>query len=207
MNYTKYVIISFLVFLSVFSASLCGAAVPTYSEKLDGYLLNSEIYRGDTIGSIYLPEVPIYPPMKFKNKKTEKFYWKTVRDVKKVYPYMKFIGTEYKRINSICDTISDPKVKKKYMKMYEKQLLDEYKPVMKTFTLSQGKMLIKLIDRELEETSYDIIKQFRGGFVAWWWQLFAKMLGADLKDDFDATEKEKDRIIERVITLYEAGVL
>jgi hypothetical protein len=43
--------------------------------------------------------------------------------------------------------------------------------------------------------------------VAWWWQLFAKMLGADLKDDFDATEKEKDRIIERVITLYEAGVL
>ncbi len=95
MNYTKYVIISFLVFLSVFSASLCGAAVPTYSEKLDGYLLNSEIYRGDTIGSIYLPEVPIYPPMKFKNKKTEKFYWKTVRDVKKVYPYMKFIGTEY----------------------------------------------------------------------------------------------------------------
>lgn len=207
MNYTKYVIISFLVFLSVFSASLCGAAVPTYSEKLDGYLLNSEIYRGDTIGSIYLPEVPIYPPMKFKNKKTEKFYWKTVRDVKKVYPYMKFIGTEYKRINAICDTISDPKVKKKYMKMYEKQLLDEYKPVMKTFTLSQGKMLIKLIDRELEETSYDIIKQFRGGFVAWWWQLFAKMLGADLKDDFDATEKEKDRIIERVITLYEAGVL
>lgn len=207
MNYTKYVIISFLVFLSVFSASLCGAAVPTYSEKLDGYLLNSEIYRGDTIGSIYLPEVPIYPPMKFKNKKTEKFYWKTVRDVKKVYPYMKFIGTEYKRINAMCDTISDPKVKKKYMKMYEKQLLAEYKPVMKTFTLSQGKMLIKLIDRELEATSYDLIKQFRGGFVAWWWQLFAKMLGADLKDDFDASEKEKDRIIERVITLYEAGVL
>ncbi len=207
MNYTKYVIISFLVFLSVFSASLCGAAVPTYSEKLDGYLLNSEIYRGDTIGSIYLPEVPIYPPMKFKSKKTEKFYWKTVRDVKKVYPYMKFIGTEYKRINAMCDTISDPKVKKKYMKMYEKQLLDEYKPVMKTFTLSQGKMLIKLIDRELEATSYELIKQFRGGFVAWWWQLFAKMLGADLKDDFDASEKEKDRIIERVITLYEAGVL
>ena len=207
MNYTKYVIISFLVFLSVFSASLCGAAVPTYSEKLDGYLLNSEIYRGDTIGSIYLPEVPIYPPIKFKNKKTEKFYWKTVRDVKKVYPYMKFIGTEYKRINAICDTISDAKVKKKYMKMYEKQLLDEYKPVMKTFTLSQGKMLIKLIDRELEATSYELIKQFRGGFVAWWWQLFAKMLGADLKDDFDASEKEKDRIIERVITLYEAGVL
>ena len=199
----KYIIISYLLFLSLAAM----AAVPNYSEKLGGYLLNAEIYQGDTIGTIVLPEVPIYPPMKFKNKKQEKFYWKTVRDVKKVYPYMKFIGTEYKRINAICDTISDPKEKKKYMKMYEKQLLDDYKPVMKKFTLSQGKMLIKLIDRELEETSYDIIKQFRGGFVAWWWQLFAKMLGADLKDDYNISEREKDRIIERVITLYEAGVL
>ncbi len=199
----KYVIIS--IFL--FSSLICVASVPRYSEKLGGYLLNAEIYQGDTIGTIVLPEVPIYPPMKFKNKKQEKFYWKTVRDVKKVYPYMKFIGTEYKRINAICDTISDPKLKKKYLKKYEKELLDEYKPVMKKFTLSQGKMLIKLIDRELEETSYDIIKQFRGGFVAWWWQLFAKMLGADLKDDYNISEREKDRIIERVITLYEAGVL
>ena len=199
----KYINILFLV---VFAFKI-QAAVPTYSEKLGGYLLNSEIYKGDTIAVVELREVPIFPPAKFKNKKTEKFYWKTVRDVKKVYPYMKFIGTEYKRINAICDTISDPKEKKKYMKMYEKQLLAEYKPVMKTFTLSQGKMLIKLIDRELEATSYDLIKQFRGGFVAWWWQLFAKMLGADLKDDYNLSESEKDRIIERVITLYEAGVL
>lgn len=78
---------------------------------------------------------------------------------------------------------------------------------MKKFTLSQGKMLIKLIDRELEATSYDLIKQFRGGFVAWWWQVFAKILGADLKEEYNISESEKDRIIERVITLYEAGVL
>lgn len=195
-----------ILFLMLFTINIV-AQTPYYSEKLGGYLLNSEVYKGDTIASVTLREVPIYPAQKFKSKKTEKFYWKTVRDVKKVYPYMKFIGAEYKRINAICDTISDPKEKKKYMKMYEKQLLAEYKPVMKKFTLSQGKMLIKLIDRELEATSYDLIKQFRGGFVAWWWQVFAKMLGADLKDDYDATEKEKDRIIERVITLYEAGVL
>lgn len=181
--------------------------IPRYSEVLDGYLLNSEIYKGDTIPIVHLSEVPIYPPPKFENKRAEKFYWRTVRDVKKVYPYMKFIGAEYKRINAICDTISDPKKKKKYLKMYEKELVKEYKPVMKTFTLSQGKMLIKLVDRELEETSYELIKQFRGGFVAWWWQLFAKIVGADLKEDYNASEKEKDRIIERVITLYEAGVL
>ena len=105
----KYIIISYFLFLSL----VVVASIPTYSEKLNGYLLNSEIYSGDTIGIVYLPEVPIYPAPKFKNKKQEKFYWKTVRDVKKVYPYMKFIGTEYKRINAICDTISDPKLKKK----------------------------------------------------------------------------------------------
>ena len=65
----KYVIISYLLFLSLVAV----AAVPNYSEKLGGYLLNSEIYRGDTIGSVYLPEVPIYPAPKFKNKRQEKF--------------------------------------------------------------------------------------------------------------------------------------
>lgn len=183
------------------------AQTPYYSEKLGGYLLNTEFYKGDTIATYCLSEVPIYPPLKFENKKKEKFYWKTVRDVKKVYPYMKFIGSEYRRINALCDTIQDPKLKKKYLKKYEKELVNEYKPIMRTLTLSQGKMLIKLVDRELESTSYELIKQFRGGFVAWWWQVFAKMLGADLKEDYNASEKEKDRIIERVITLYEAGVL
>ncbi len=199
----KNILILFFILFTINSV----AQKPYYSEGLGAYILNSEIYKGDTIGVFTLNEVPIYPAPKFKNKKQEKFYWKTVRDVKKVYPYMKFIGAEYKRINAICDTISDPKEKKKYMKMYEKQLLAEYKPIMKKFTLSQGKMLIKLIDRELEATSYDLIKQFRGGFVAWWWQVFAKILGADLKEEYNISESEKDRIIERVITLYEAGVL
>jgi hypothetical protein len=182
-------------------------ALPYYSEQLQGYLLATEWHKGELIPTTQLNEVPVFPPIKFESTKTEKFYWKTVRDVKKVYPYVKFVGQEYRRIDAMCDTISDPKIKKKYLKQYEKELLAEYKPIMKTFTLSQGKMMIKLIDRECEKDSYDLIKQFRGGFVAWWWQVFAKMLGAGLKDDYNVSQKEQDRIIERVITLYEAGVL
>ena len=93
------------------------------------------------------------------------------------------------------------------MKKYEKALLKQYEPTMRKFTLSQGKMMIKLIDRETNKTSYELIKEIRGGFVAFWWQAFAKMVGADLKEDFNLSTKEKDRIIERVITLYEAGML
>ncbi|MBR4482625.1 MAG: DUF4294 domain-containing protein, partial [Paludibacteraceae bacterium] len=85
-------------------------------------------------------------------------------------------------------------------------LLKKYEPTMREFTLSQGKMMIKLIDREMDKTGYALIKEIRGGFVAWWWQVFAKIVGADLKEDFNTSKREQDRIIERVITLYEAGI-
>lgn len=197
----------FIVFLVLSSMSLVAWSLPYYSEQLQGYLLFGEMYKGEIIPSAQLNEVPVFPPLKFKSKKAEKFYWRTVRDVKKVYPYVKFVGEEYRRIDAMCDTISDKKEKKRYLKKYEKELLKKYKPIMKTFTLSQGKMMIKLIDRECEKSSYELIKEFRGGFVAWWWQVFAKMLGADLKDDYNISQKEQDKIIERVILLYEAGAL
>lgn len=176
-----------------------------YSEALGGYMLNQVVYKGDTIPYVELREVPVYP--KLKNKKQEKFYWKTVRDVKLVYPYVKIVAKEYAMINAKFDTIVDKKQRMKYTKKYEKQLLKKYEPTMREFTLSQGKMMIKLIDREMDKTGYALIKEIRGGFVAWWWQLFAKMVGADLKEDFNTSKREQDRIIERVITLYEAGVL
>ena len=197
----------FIVLLGLAFMAEVATAVPYYSENLQGYLLATEWYKGEMIPVTELNEVPVFPPLKFTSKKKEKFYWRTVRDVKKVYPYVKFVGKEYRRVDAMCDTISDPKEKKRYLKAYEKQLVKEYMPIMKTFTLSQGKMMIKLIDRECEKNSYDLIKQFRCGFVAWWLQLFAKMFGANLKDEYDISQKEQDRIIERVILLYEAGAL
>lgn len=177
-----------------------------YSSAVNGYILNSTVHKGDTIPLVILRDVPIYPK-KFKNKKQEKFYWKTVRDVKVVYPYVKIVGSEYARINTMFDTVTDEKLREKYTKKYERELLKKYTPIMSDFTLSQGKMMIKLIDRETDKNAYSIIKEIRGGFVAWWWQAFAKMVGSDLKEDYNASEREKDQIIERVITLYEAGLL
>ena len=175
-----------------------------YNEALGGYMLPYVLIEGDTVPSLSLREVPVYPPVK---KQSEKFYWKTVRDVKKVYPYVKIVGSEYARISAMLDTIPDEEVRNKLMKKYEKALLKQYEPTMRKFTLSQGKMMIKLIDRETNKTSYELIKEIRGGFVAFWWQAFAKLVGADLKEDFNLSTKEKDRIIERVIVLYEAGML
>lgn len=175
-----------------------------YHEELGGYLVPYVLQDGDTLPALSFRELPVYPPVK---KKTEKFYWKTVRDVKKVYPYVKIVGSEYARMSAKLDSIPDRKQRDKLMKQYEKALLKQYEPTLRKFTLSQGKMMIKLIDRETDKTSYQLIKEFRGGFVAFWWQAFAKCVGADLKEDYDFSAKEKDRIIERVITLYEAGML
>lgn len=176
-----------------------------YSTELGGYIVNQVVYKGDTIPYVELGELPVYP--KLKNKRQEKFYWKTVRDVKLVYPYVKIVAKEYAMINAKFDTITDKRQRMKFTKKYEKQLLKKYEPTMREFTLSQGKMMIKLINREMDKTGYALIKEIRGGFVAWWWQVFAKIVGADLKDDFNTSKREQDRIIERVITLYEAGVL
>ncbi len=124
------------------------------------------------------------------------------------------IGKMLKEMDKEMAALPDDKARKKYMEAKEDELLATYKPVMKKFTLSQGKMLIRLVDRECNKTSYQLIKQFRGGFRAVFWQGFAKMMGcllytsdaANLKTTYDPNN-EDDKIVERVINLVEAGQL
>jgi len=97
------------------------------------------------------------------------------------------------------------KEKQEFVKGMERALKRQYTPVLKNMTLSQGKLLIKLIDRETEHTSYDLVKQLRGGFRAFFWQGVAKIFGANLKDTYD--EFGEDQYIEDLIMLYEAGLL
>ena len=112
-----------------------------------------------------------------------------------------------KEIDKDLAALPNDRERKKYMEAKEEELLATYKPILKKFTLSQGKMMIRLVDRECNKTSYQLIKQFRGGFRAVFWQGFAKMLGANLKVSYDANTSEEDRIVERVINLVEAGQL
>jgi hypothetical protein len=181
------------------------AAVPNYSEKLDGYLLNSEIYRGDTIGSIILPEVPIYPAPKFKNKRQEKFYWKTVRDVKKTLPYAKLIYDILVETYQYMETLPDDESRQRHLVKMEDELFKQYKPVLKKFTYSQGKMLIKLVNRECNQSSYELIRAFLGSFRAGFWQTFGGIFGVILKTEWDP--EGKDAELERICVLVEQGLL
>ncbi len=162
--------------------------------------------EGDTIPSIMLPQVYVFPKLVFKNAKQEKFYWRTVRDVRKTLPYAKRIGKMVNELDSLLATMDNDKERKKYMELYEDSLVATYKPIFSKMTLSQGKMMIRLVDRQCSRTSYSLVQQFRGKFRAFWWQAFATVLGADLKVKYDPND-ENDRIVERIIILVEAGQL
>ncbi|MBO4530035.1 MAG: DUF4294 domain-containing protein [Paludibacteraceae bacterium] len=196
MKFIKYIIPLFFVQAAYSIDDVeVGKRVPAYIDE-----------SGDTIPNIWLQPVYVFPKLVFKNEKQEKFYWRTVRDVKKTLPYAKIIAGLVNECDSVMATLKTEKERKEYMKQKEDELVAIYKPIFRKMTLSQGKMMIRLVDRQCAKTSYTLVKQFRGGFRAAFWQGFAKMLGADLKVSYDPND-ENDRIVERVIILVEAGQL
>jgi hypothetical protein len=153
-----------------------------------------------------LPEVTVFPPMVFRNRREEQFYWRTVRDVKRTLPYAKLVASEVIATNQHLLTLPNDRARREYMDAFEKELFKKYEADLKKMTFSQGKMLIKLIERECDKTSYELIRLYRGRVTAGFWQGIARIFGANLKTTFN-TSTEEDRIIERVIMMVEAGML
>jgi hypothetical protein len=159
----------------------------------------------DTIAIVRLPEVYVFPELKFKNEKERQQYNKLVRDVKKTLPYAKLVYTTLIETYEYIETLPDDKLREAHLKRMEKELFKEYKPELKKMSLSQGKLLIKLIDRECNQTSYNLVSAYLGRLRAGFWNMFAGMLGASLKSDYDP--KGKDALTERVVLLVENGLL
>ena len=173
--------------------------------KVVGYRVPIEVQGSDTIFLFQLHSVYIFPPMKFKNKQQEKYYWKLVRDVKKTLPYSKLITKVIKETNDTLIHMRSDRERDRYMKKFEKEIYKKYESSFKKMTFSQGKLLIRLIDRECDATSYELIKVYRGSFTAGFYQLFAKMFGADLKSEYGSGKN--DELIERIILQVESGQL
>lgn len=162
---------------------------------------------GDTLCMIVFNPITIYPPEKFRNKKEEQFYWRTVRDVRKTLPYAKLICSTLLETYEYLETFPTQKEKQEYLKQFEKEIFNQYKPVMKTFTRSQGKMLIKLINRETDQSSYNIVKAFLGTFRAGFWQTFGRFFGVNMRAGYHPTTNKEDAIIERICVRIETGTL
>lgn len=165
----------------------------------------SEGVRIDTTMHQILPAVTVYPTPEFKSKRMERQYWKLVRDVKKTLPYAKGISELVLSLEDTLQTFPDQRSKRKFLKSKEKELFADYEQPLKNLTFSQGRLLIKLVDRECSETSYELVQLYRGNLAAFFWQSVAVIFGMNLKNEYD--EAGEDFIIEHVVFMVENGLI
>ncbi len=196
-----------LILLWLLAGCLAEASAqqPEHPTPKGGFKVAVCVYQGDTIPSVTLRNIYVYPHLAFKNKKQEKYYWRLVRDVKKTLPLAKEIRLAVVETYEYIETLPDKKSRERHLKQVEKGLKKQYTPIMKKLTFRQGKLLIKLVDRECHQSSYELIKAFMGPFKAGIYQAFAALFGASLKKEYDPTDD--DKLVERVVILVENGQL
>lgn len=161
------------------------------------------LFEGDSIPVFMLDEVTVVEKFKFKSEKQQNRYTKLVRDVKKTLPYARLCRAEIDEIERTLNSLESKAEKEKYVKAAEKELFDKFEKPLKNLTFSQGRILIKLIDRETGNTSYNLIKDLKGGFSAFVWQSVARMFGSNLKSEYDSIGE--DAQIESIIYLIDRG--
>ncbi len=161
--------------------------------------------EGDTVLVLIFNDITVFPEFKFKNKKQRDFYWRTVRDVKKTLPYAKLICETLLETYEYIETFPTQAEREKYLKEMESAVFKQYKPVLMRFTKNQARMLVKLIQRETNQSGYDILKAFLGSFRATFWQGFGSLFGVNLKGKYNPEKDSKDAIIERICVAVEQG--
>lgn len=163
--------------------------------------------QGDSIFVVHLRDLYVYPALKFKNKKDEEYYWRTVRDVKLTLPYAKLIAETLIETYEYIETFPTQKEREDYLKSMEKSLFEQYKPILRRFSKRQAKVLVKLIQRETHQSSYEIVKAFLGTFRATFWQGFGKLFGVSLKSSYKPETDKTDAMLDRIARNVEMGTL
>lgn len=163
------------------------------------------VYAGEQIWTILMPEMPVYAAMRFKSKKEQQQYNRLVYNVKKVLPIAQEVNAMIQETYKVLEKLPDKKAKAEHIKQVEKEIMETYKPEMKKLTYSQGKLLIKLVDRECNQSGYEVVKAFLGPTRAAFYQVFAWTFKASLKKEYDP--EGDDRLTERIVRQVEAGIL
>ena len=178
----------------------------TYKLKLQVYRYKKPVIEGkDTMWCYLLPELPVYAPLRFKNERQRRAFNRLVYNVKRVLPIAQEVNGLIEETYGVLEGLPDKKSKEAHIRAVEKDIKDTYTPRMKKLTYSQGKLLIKLVDRECNQSSYEIVKAFFGPAKAAFYQVFAWAFRASLKKEYDP--EDDDKLIERVVRQVETGQL
>lgn len=174
-----------------------------YADNNTKYI-GSKVIEGDTVLHVNINEITILPPYKFKSRRQYKRYSRLVRYVKKVYPYSVIIRNKLAEVDRELINVPDEK-KKRFIKQKERELRAEFEGELVRLTILQGRILMKLVDRETGKTTYEQIKEYKGDVHAFLWQSVAKLFGSNLKAEYE--EDGDDRMIEDIIIRIENGQL
>jgi hypothetical protein len=171
----------------------------------DIYVAKGVIVDGDTIWVAELDEVFIFPEKAFRSPREQRKYTRLMINVKKAYPWAKLAGETMEEVNNHLLILPEKKEQDVYLKGVEKELLDNYTEDLKKLTVTQGRILIKLVYRETGESSYKIVEFYRGKFSAFFWQALARLFGSNLKLGYDPYGE--DKLIEEIVLQIEQGQL
>ena len=175
------------------------------SQEKEVHVVKYKIIGNDTVPYVVITGVEVFDFKIFKTKRQARRNIRLIRNVKKVYPWAKLAGRKLKQYEIILNEAETEREKRKIMKQVEQDIHDEYGSELKKLTISQGKILIKLIDRETRNTSFDLVKDFRGGFAAFFYQSFARLFGYNLKTEYNPVVEDKN--IEVIVRMIESGVI
>ena len=167
--------------------------------------LGTTQYKGKTIPHVIYPTLPKYAPMQFSNEKEREEYNRLVYNVKKVLPWAKLAKLTIIETYDYLETLPDKRSRDEHIRRVEAGLKKQYAPALKKLTRSQGKLLIKLVNRECNMTGYNIAKAFIGSFKANLYQGIAVLFGNSLNKKYDP--EGDDRYTERVVRMVEAGLI
>ncbi|MDR3227711.1 MAG: DUF4294 domain-containing protein [Prevotellaceae bacterium] len=190
------------IFIVFFVCAFC-STTQAQTSKQQSNILQYIIENGDTIYLMHIDELKVIASPKFKNKREWKNYYRMIYNLPRVYPYAQIAKNKLAEMDIQFSKINNKRQRKEYIKVVEKEMTKQYKSAMKNLSMSQGKMLIKLINRETETTVYQIVREMKGGFSAFFWQGIATIFGANLKSKFD--KNTDDAVLENLINIYEHG--
>jgi hypothetical protein len=209
MNYfcgmKKLLYISFIIIFIVLSpVKVSGQTPQTPQMKLNTVnVVPACVYKGDTIPWVQLPTLYVFKPRYFKDIREKLEYLRLVHNVKVTLPIAKLIKSTIIETYEFVETLPNEKAKQKHIKLVEIGLKQQYTAQMKKLTFKQGKILIKLVDRECNQSSYQLIRAFMGPFKAAFYQTFASIFGASLSKEYKPYGEDAD--IEKIVLMIDSN--
>ncbi|MDP4208800.1 MAG: DUF4294 domain-containing protein [Bacteroidota bacterium] len=197
-----------LTIITILALSTAAAWSQTTGDTIYKNKVPAKVIDGDTVLILNLGDVDVYAnPQNAKpeRKIDERRFWRLVYNLKKVYPYAKLAQNKLEEMNRHFLTLKTESARKDYTKQAEKEIRAQFESELKNLTVTQGRLLIKLIDRQTGHTSYELIKQLRGSLSAFFWQALARLFGSNLKSQYDPLGE--DRTIEEILQAIDSGML